>query len=209
MMHEKQKGLVRSGKKGLSRYFFMKRTMDICISIILLFLLSPLLAFISYQIVKKEGRPILSRKSCVGKNGRGFQMLYFRTMTNPSRVIHAFPEAKTKTIPIHYYQQSISIVTPTGRWLKKYNLDKLPQLWNVLKGEMSFVGPLAKESDKNNLANSSRLSMRPGLTGLNLIEEIEKHSQAYGEEERFYCKYCSFKLDIKIAWKSVKKTLTN
>ncbi|AIF42546.1 sugar transferase [Virgibacillus sp. SK37] len=206
MIHEKQ---IRPEKKELSSYYVMKRIMDICISISLLFLLSPLLLFISYQIIKREGRPVLTRKSCIGKNGKYFQMLYFRTMTNPSRVIHAFPEAKTKPVPIHYYKGSTSIVTPTGRWLKKYKLDKLPQLWNVLKGEMSFIGPLAKETEQISSADSSHLSMRPGLSGLTLIEEVEKSNQAYDEEERFYCKYCSLKLDIRIAWQSMKKMMTN
>jgi lipopolysaccharide/colanic/teichoic acid biosynthesis glycosyltransferase len=107
-----------------------KRIFDIFFSATGLFLLSPLLVVIAFMIWVCDGFPVLFRQSRVGKNGREFILFKFRTMSLPAPGIEAaFDAGDTKR------------VTRLGSFLRKTKLDELPQLWNVLMGDMSFVGP--------------------------------------------------------------------
>src|SRR5690606_21072813 len=134
----------------------MKRIFDVVVSISLLVVLSPLLILLALLIRIKLGSPVLFRQTRPGKNTKPFDMVKFRTMTNERG-------ADGKLLP------DKERLTSFGRFLRSTSLDELPELWNVLKGDMSLVGPrpllmeyLGYYTDEEML----RFSVRPGITGL-------------------------------------------
>ncbi|UJL47323.1 sugar transferase [Virgibacillus sp. NKC19-16] len=199
-------------------YFFMKRSTDIVISITLLLLLAPLMVFICIRIIKKEGKPIFFRQRRVGKFNQSFIVWKFRTMTNPSRVIRAFPPHPVPAswdegVPddFNFERDSYITVTPTGTWIRKYKLHKLPQLWNVLKGDMSLVGPtpeIPEIVDYYNYYQMKRLKVRPGMIGYTQL----KGELNYSEKIRcdlFYIGNCSIRMDVKILMQIIKSVLSS
>lgn len=174
-------------------YRFMKRTGDILISSVALLLLSPVFAAISLWIKADSQGPVFFRQKRVGRNKTHFMIVKFRTMYTSA----------PKDMPTHLVQNSGSMITKAGRILRKTSLDELPQLWNILKGEMSLVGPrpalynqydLIAERDKYK-AND----VRPGLTGLAQIsgrDELEIATKARRDGE--YISSMSVITDISI-----------
>jgi lipopolysaccharide/colanic/teichoic acid biosynthesis glycosyltransferase len=116
-----------------------------------------------------DGAPVLFRQRRIGLHGRPFWCVKFRTMV---------PDAEERLADIEHLSEidgpafkltDDPRITQTGRWLRRSSLDELPQLWNVLRGEMSIVGPRPappREVDRYSIWHRRRLSMRPGLTGL-------------------------------------------
>lgn len=199
-------------------YSFIKRFTDIIVSFILLLLFSPLLLFISWRIQKKEGKSIFYREMCMGKDQCIFVLWRFRTMTNRSRVIyalppHPFPASWEKGVPDQFtIQRDFGItITPTGLWLRKYDLHKLPQLWNVIKGDMSLVGPkpeIPEIADYYNEHQIKRLAMKPGLVGY--TELYGGPSINHNEKinlDLYYIKKRSFKMDVRILCHVVARRL--
>ena len=135
-----------------------KRLLDIVVSLLGLLLLSPVFLVISWYIKRDSPGPVFYRGPRLGKGGKVFHILKFRTM-------HAVPESHNG---LRITAQDDPRVTPLGRWLRDTKLNELPQLWNVLKGEMSLVGPRPEDPDlaKDWSADVRRevLSMAPGVT---------------------------------------------
>ena len=134
----------------------IKRTFDFFTSFFGLLILSPLLLFIGFLIkIKMPEGPILFKQKRIGRFGKLFTMVKFRTMT------------------VNHNGSSVSVkgecrITPFGSYLRKYKLDELPELWNVLKGDMSFVGPrpdVPGSADKLVEEERRILELRPGITG--------------------------------------------
>jgi exopolysaccharide biosynthesis polyprenyl glycosylphosphotransferase len=146
----------------------MKRAMDIVISALLLTLLSPLLAAIAVLTLLDTGRPVLFRQRRAGRDGEPFTMLKFRTMVADAE--QRLPELVDLE---NLEQPAFKIandprVTRTGRWLRRTSLDELPQLFNVLGGSMSLVGPRPEEEKVVALYDDRqrlRLAVKPGITG--------------------------------------------
>lgn len=202
----------------INLFFFFKRILDILVSFVLLILLSPLFLFICYRIAKKEGNPIFSRELRVGKNNTTFTMLSFRTMNSGSRVIrqlppYPFPRSWEKGVPDYFKltREKTVTYTDTGLWLRKYRFDKIPQLLNVLRGDMSLVGPspeLPEIADYYNRHQMNRLKMKPGLTGYAQIKGVTNDN--HGKKityDVYYTQHCSYKLDAKILFQAFKQTL--
>ena len=176
----------------------LKRVFDIIISMVLIILLIPLFAFISFKVLKKIGRPILFIQKRPGLNGLPFNMIKFRTMFNISDK------------EVKFYNDEARLST-FGRQLRSTSLDELPELWNVLKGDMSLVGPrpllmeyLSLYSDKQ----FRRHNMRPGITGWAQING--RNSIDWNEKfnlDIWYVDNASFWLDMKILLKTLKKVL--
>lgn len=174
-------------------YMFLKRLGDILISAFFLLLLSPVFALIALWIKFDSKGPVFFRQKRVGKGKTHFSIVKFRTMYTTA----------PKDLPTHLVQNSSSMITKAGRILRKTSLDELPQLWNILKGEMSLVGPrpalynqydLIAERDKYR-AND----VRPGLTGLAQIsgrDELEIETKARRDGE--YIASMSVWTDIRI-----------
>ena len=123
-----------------------KRTLDVVVSATALVLLSPVMAAVAIAIRMGDGKPVLFRQTRVGQWGRPFEVVKFRTMVQgaerlqASELIAAGPEAIADLAETIKYR-SDEWITPVGHFLRRTSLDELPQFWNVLKGEMSLVGP--------------------------------------------------------------------
>jgi lipopolysaccharide/colanic/teichoic acid biosynthesis glycosyltransferase len=136
----------------------LKRGMDVAVSAALLVAAAPLLALSALAVLVEDGRPVLFRQARVGWRGRDFALLKLRSM----RVHDAAPEAVGQVRGDH------ALVTRAGRVLRRLKLDELPQLWNVLRGDMSLVGPrptIRSQVDAYDAFQRRRLLVRPGMTG--------------------------------------------
>ena len=132
---------------------FAKRPLDAVGAAIGLILLSPLLAGVAVVVRLTLGRPILFRQPRIGLDGREFTIVKFRTMRNDGQ---------------NDVATDASRLTPFGRWLRATSLDELPELWNVLRGDMGFVGPrplLVQYLPRYSQEQARRHEVRPGVTG--------------------------------------------
>jgi lipopolysaccharide/colanic/teichoic acid biosynthesis glycosyltransferase len=176
----------------------LKRLLDIIIASIALILLSPLYAFVAYKVKKNLGAPVLFRQVRPGLHGKPFEMIKFRTMKDAV-------DADGNPLP------DSERLTPFGKMLRSTSLDEMPELWNVIKGDMSVVGPrplLTEYLPLYTEEQAKRHHVRPGMTG---------HAQvngrnAIGWEEKFkldtwYVENQSTLLDFKIMFKTVHKVL--
>jgi lipopolysaccharide/colanic/teichoic acid biosynthesis glycosyltransferase len=146
-----------------------KRAIDILGSALSLLLLSPLLAAIACSIYFLNGRPILYRWQVVGKDGVPFTSWKFRTMVRDAdqrkRTLQDFNEMQGPVFKLRNDPR----ITPLGRILRRYSIDELPQLWSVLKGDMTLVGPrppLVTEYERFSAWHKKKLSVVPGVTCL-------------------------------------------
>jgi len=146
----------------------MKRTIDVAVSLTLLLLLSPLLAAIALLIALDSGRPVLFRQRRAGKDGQPFTMVKFRTMVQGAdKRLGELVDLETLDEPAYKIADDPR-VTRAGRKLRRYSFDELPQLFNVLRGDMSLVGPRPEEEAVVALYDERqriRLAVKPGLTG--------------------------------------------
>jgi lipopolysaccharide/colanic/teichoic acid biosynthesis glycosyltransferase len=137
----------------------MKRALDLVMALLALLLFSPLLLAAAAAIALESGRPILFRQTRLGLHGREFRMYKFRSM-----VVNAAARGP------YYTADADPRVTRVGRWLRRTSIDELPQLLNVLKGDMSLVGPRPDVPEQRRLYSDAdwaqRCSVRPGITGL-------------------------------------------
>lgn len=176
----------------------IKRLLDIIIASIALILLSPLYAFVAYKVKKNLGSPVLFRQVRPGLHGKPFEMIKFRTMKDAV-------DEQGNPLPDN------ERLTPFGQMLRSTSLDEMPELWNVIKGDMSIVGPrplLMEYLPLYSPEQAKRHDVRPGMTG---------HAQvngrnAIGWEAKFkldtwYVENQSIWLDFKIMFKTVHKVL--
>jgi exopolysaccharide biosynthesis polyprenyl glycosylphosphotransferase len=146
-----------------------KRTFDIVGSAALLTLAAPLMLWTAWKIRRYDGGPVLFRQTRVGRDGSYFTCLKFRSMIVDAERVLADLHDETGYEQGLFKMQADPRITKPGRWIRRYSLDELPQLINVLRGDMSLVGPrppLPLEVDRYTLTQSRRLRVRPGLTGL-------------------------------------------
>lgn len=176
--------------------YFWKRLLDIVVSASALLLLSPLLLYLAYLIRKNLGSPVLFQQIRPAQGGKPFKMIKFRTMRDTV-------DKQGKPLP------DSERLTPFGQKLRASSLDELPELWNVLKGEMSLVGPrplLMEYLPLYNAQQMRRHEMKPGITGWAQING----RNATTWDERFahdiwYIDHYSFWLDLKILCLTFKK----
>lgn len=174
----------------------IKRLFDFFISFVALLALSPLIFIISRKIAKNLGKPVLFKQKRPGLNGEVFEMIKFRSMRNAV-------DNNGKVLP------DSERLTPFGEKLRNSSLDELPGLWNVLKGDMSLVGPrplLVEYLPLYNNEQAKRHNVRSGITGWAQVNG----RNAISWEEKFkldvwYVENQSFWLDIKILFLTVKK----
>ena len=168
---------------------------------LLLLLFSPLLAGIALWILLDSGRPAILAQDRAGKEGKTFRMLKFRTM-----VQNALELAPQLTEDPFGVVENDPRITRVGRFLRRSGLDELPQLWNVLRGQMSLVGPrpdLVEQAAHYTEHDRRRLSVEPGITGWSQVNGRE----AIGWPERieqdiWYIDHWSLRLDAKILWRT-------
>jgi lipopolysaccharide/colanic/teichoic acid biosynthesis glycosyltransferase len=154
------------------------RTLDFLLSGCFLILLSPLALLIAGFVLATSGRPVLYRGRRVGRGGRFFEMLKFRTLKSGAE------ERIGQYLGEELVRRTDAELTRVGRWLKASQLDEIPQLWNVLRGDMSFVGPrpirprFFAELAHDLPAYWQRLVVRPGLTGFAQVRRGYETSMA-------------------------------
>ena len=175
-----------------------KRAFDVVVSAMALSALGPLLLFIAFKVRRRLGSPVLFRQQRPGLGGRPFLMYKFRTMTDErDENGRLLPDEKR--------------LTPFGQFLRSTSLDELPELINVLRGEMSLVGPrplLMAYLDRYNPHQARRHEIRPGITGWAQING----RNALSWEEKFdldvwYVDNATFLLDLKILVRTVTKVI--
>ena len=205
------RSLVHDGQREVG--LLLKRLMDIVGSALGLVLLSPLIIGAALAIRLSDGSPILFRQVRVGLHGREFTMLKFRTMLlgaeeQLSEIIH-LNERNGAAFKVRDDPR----VTRTGRWLRRTSIDELPQLWNVLTGKMSLVGPrppLPREVAEYDIWHRRRLSMKPGITGLWQVEaRHEPDFDRWVEHDLVYIDGWSIWLDLKILARTLPALLTH
>lgn len=147
----------------------IKRAADVAVSALLLVVLSPALALIGLAVMLDSPGPALFTQVRCGLRGRPFRIYKFRSMVADAEQRRAALAAANEMSGPVFKLARDPRITRVGRWLRKTSLDELPQLWNVLRGEMSLVGPrppLPEEVQKYHLNSFHRLAMKPGMTGL-------------------------------------------
>ena len=145
-----------------------KRALDIVLAVLGLVALSPVFLVVSLVMVMAEGRPVVFRQIRVGLHGRPFSIVKFRTMTPDAEARYEDVAALSDTRGAAFKMKDDPRVTRVGRFLRKTSIDELPQLWNVLRGDMSIVGPRPappREVAEYDVWHRRRLSMKPGITG--------------------------------------------
>ena len=185
----------------------VKRLVDVIVSGLLLAVMSPVLALIAI-IVKLDSRgPALYESFRVGKKGKTFVCYKFRTMADRADELQESLAHLNERQGILFKITEDPRLTRVGRFLRKYSIDELPQLWNVLKGDMSLVGPrppIPREYSKYELEHLCRLDVTPGVTGLWQVSARQDPSfESYIELDRNYVNNWSLWLDCQILWKTI------
>lgn len=176
----------------------LKRLFDILVSLFVLILFSPLYLFLAYKVKKNLGSPVLFKQVRPGLHGKPFEMVKFRTMKDAvDEQGNPLPDAER--------------LTPFGKMLRATSLDELPEFWNVLKGEMSLVGPrplLMEYLPLYNERQAKRHEVKPGITGYAQVNGRNAISwEQKFELDTWYVENRSFCLDIKILFKTVWKVV--
>jgi len=173
-----------------------KLFIDVAACSILLVVLLPFLAIVALVVKLSSSGPVLFVQERVGLDGRRFRMYKFRTMTGvPARDLTRWSEAEEARI------------TAVGRFLRAYGLDELPQLVNIIKGEMSIIGPrptLPAQVDSFTDSERTMLRMRPGVTGLAAVRG--RYSLTYEQRKKYNVEYVdrwSLRLDAAILLKTI------
>jgi exopolysaccharide biosynthesis polyprenyl glycosylphosphotransferase len=186
---------------------FVKRLLDAVGAALLLILLSPLLLLLAALVRLSSPGPVLYRQERCGLGGRRFTLAKFRSMVADAEQRQAGLAAFNEADGPVFKMRNDPRVTPMGRWMRRLSLDELPQLWNILRGDMSFVGPrppLASEVEQYERWQRRRLRMRPGLTCLWALEGRSDLSfSRWMELDMAYIDNWSLWLDLKILLKTI------
>lgn len=202
----------------------LKRICDFCLAVILFIILLPVLVIIGAIIWLTSGRPVLYRNERVGEDGQHFELLKFRTMKKEYCIGRGFDNqpaalafeetliaSQSKPGPV-YKIKNDPRVTPVGKWLRRWSLDELPQLWNVITGKMSLVGPRPhqpREVAKYEPFHQKLFVVKPGITGLAQISG--RSDLSFDEEARldsYYIDHWSPQLDLYILLKTLTAVIS-
>lgn len=183
-------------------YLSVKSLLDFILALFMTIVLSPVLIIIAIIIKLDSKGPVFFRQKRMGKDNREFEILKFRTMRTDT----------PKDMPTHLFQNPEAFITKSGRFLRKSSLDELPQLFNILKGEMSFIGPRPALWNQFDLIEARNAlgaeKIRPGISGwaqVNGRDELPIPVKA--ELDGFYAANVSFGLDVKILFMTMKQVL--
>ena len=192
-------------------HLLVKRVLDFLGAAAMLAVLSPLLLLLALLIKLTSAGPALFRQERCGLGGRRFSLYKFRSMTADADLRKEELAALNEADGPVFKMMNDPRCTPLGRWMRKFSLDELPQLWNILKGDMSFVGPrppLPEEVEKYERWQRRRLRMRPGLTCLWALEGRSRLSfKRWMQLDLDYIDTWSLWLDLKIFLKTIPRVL--
>ena len=206
---------TKSYRKRLDRpetYKFVKRFFDIVLASIGMIILSPIFLIISLAIKLESKGPIFFKHTRIGKDGKIIKIYKFRSMVNNAEdMIKEFTPEQMKEYKENYKLTNDPRITKVGKFLRKTSLDELPQLINIIKGDLSIIGPRPVVSDelKKYGTNTRKfLSVTPGLTGYwaangRSCTSYEQRMQM----ELFYIDNLSLKMDIKVFFKTIEAVI--
>jgi exopolysaccharide biosynthesis polyprenyl glycosylphosphotransferase len=189
----------------------LKRLLDVVVSGTAILLLLPVLLVIGLAVRLDSPGPAIFRQERVGRNGSTFTMLKFRSMAIDAEERLAALRAQNEGAGLLFKMKDDPRVTRVGRFIRKYSLDELPQLWNVLVGDMSLVGPrppLRREVDGYESHVHRRLYIKPGLTGM---WQVNGRSDLSWDEsvrlDLYYVENWSLTGDLVILWRTARVLL--
>ena len=191
-------------------YFGVKQILDYLFAFILIVVLSPILLIIALIVKLDSKGPVLFKQKRIGRNRTEFYLYKYRSMRTDT----------PSDMPTHLFSNAESFITASGRFLRKSSLDELPQLFNILKGEMSFIGPrpalwnqydlIQAREDQALKTGANANSVMPGITGwaqVNGRDELPIDVKA--DLDGYYAKNLSFILDVKIILMTFFSVLTS
>jgi UDP-galactose-lipid carrier transferase len=187
------------------KQMFLKRALDLSVASILILLLSPLCALLGLLVALEDGWPVFYRRRVVGNDGE-FDAYKFRTMRKDADAIMAANPVLKQEFERNFKLKHDQRLTRVGRAIRKLSLDELPQLYNVLKGQMSLVGPRMispEELEKYGSHKQLLFTVKPGLTGYWQVNG--RQSVGYDERVRMdlhYINNWSLAMDLKILFKT-------
>lgn len=185
----------------------VKRAFDFFFGLAALFFALPLMAFSALLVLLEDGSPVLFRQQRVGENGRLFEVLKFRTMVRNAEQLQSLVEKRDQQGNLIHKTRDDPRVTRVGRLLRRFSLDELPQFINVVRGDMSLVGPRPEIPylvEKYQPWQRKRFSVPPGITGWWQVNgRSDKPMHLHTEDDLYYIQNYSIFLDIQILLKTV------
>ena len=198
--------------KRQSPYRYIKRFMDVILATIALVVLSPIFLIIAIAIKIESKGPVFFKHTRIGKNGKIIKLYKFRSMViNAEELIKSFTPEQMKEYKENYKLTNDPRITKIGKFLRKTSLDELPQLLNIIKGDLSIIGPrpvVTDELEKYGANTKKFLSVTPGLTGYwaangRSCTTYEQRMQM----ELYYIDNLSLKMDIKVFFKTIEAVI--
>lgn len=211
-----RKDNVTPADVGIDKHLFqpfVKRTMDIILSGAGIIVLSPLFAVIMILIVLTSKGSAIYKQDRIGLNGKHFQMYKFRSMIQDADAKFEHVKDLNETNDVMFKSKNDPRITPVGKFLRKWSLDELPQLFNILKGDMSLVGPrppIERELADYKPWHYVRFMGKPGLTGMwqvNGRSQIKDFDQVVALDYSYMKDWSIFR-DFKILFKTIPAVLT-
>lgn len=193
-------------------YIKIKRVIDVILASVALILLSPLFAIIAIAIKIDSKGPVFFAHKRIGKNGKIIKLYKFRSMViNAEELIKSFTPEQMKEYKENYKLTNDPRITKVGKFLRKTSLDELPQLINIINGDLSIIGPrpvIADELEKYGTNKDKFLSVTPGLTGYWAANGRSNTTyEQRMEMELYYIDNLSLKMDIKVFFKTILSVL--
>ncbi|MFR0544741.1 sugar transferase [Limosilactobacillus reuteri] len=204
------KVLLLDKEKVKSRFFYhlVKRIFDFVAATCGLIILSPLMLVIAFLVKKEDHGPVFYKQIRVGRNGKLFKMYKFRSMfVNADQMLDKLKDQNDVEGPM-FKMKNDPRITKIGHFIRKHSLDELPQFFNVIKGDMSLVGPrppLQSEVAEYSEYDKQRLYVIPGCTGL--WQATKRNEVGFSEMVQLdieYIQKANFIFDLWIIWKTVK-----
>ena len=174
----------------------MKKIFDFLMSLIAIIILSPVILIVALAVKFTSPGPILFKQRRIGKDNVEFEIYKFRTM-----------RIDTPNVPTHLLENPEQWITPVGKFLRKTSLDELPQILNIIKGDLSIIGPrpvIKDELEKYGMNKAKFLSVTPGLTGFWAANG--RSDTTYEQRmlmELYYVDHISWELDVKVFLKTI------
>lgn len=189
-------------------YIKIKRVIDVILASVALILLSPLFVIIAIAIKIDSKGPVFFAHKRIGKNGKIIKLYKFRSMViNAEELIKSFTPEQMREYKENYKLTNDPRITKVGKFLRKTSLDELPQLINIINGDLSIIGPrpvVADELEKYGVNKDKFLSVTPGLTGYWAANGRSNTTYEQRKEmELYYIDNLSLKMDIKVFFKTI------
>lgn len=208
LLESKAVSLNKKQIKSRFMYHSIKRVFDFIAAICGVIILSPVMLVIAIFIKAEDHGPVFYKQVRVGKNGKKFKMYKFRSMfVNADKMLSKLKEQNDVEGPM-FKMKDDPRITKVGHFIRKHSLDELPQFLNVIKGDMSLVGPrppLPLEVAKYSDYDKQRLLVTPGCTGL--WQATERNDVGFSEMVQLdieYIKKANFLFDLWIIWKTIQ-----